>query len=217
MVRARDEVGVAERAIVLANPLPPAEQLDPELHDRVLAAGLERAALEGVAGKDVTPFLLDLFHSETGGASLEANVRLVLRNAALAARVAVALAPHDARRRARRRHGRRRDAAVRPGRAGQRLARADRIRGRRAGCQHGRLAGAWRARRWRSSRGSARTRRAGRRVAELEAARRRGARRRSTASGRPGRASCSLRRTASGRCSPMPGANDGAGAGRPAR
>ena len=92
VVRAREAVGVAERAIVLANPLPPAEQLDPELHDRVLAAGLERAALEGVAGKDVTPFLLDLFHSETGGASLEANVRLVLRNAALAARVAVALA-----------------------------------------------------------------------------------------------------------------------------
>ena len=77
---------------MVANPLPPAEQLDPELHERVLAAGLERAALEGVAGKDVTPFLLDLFHSETGGESLEANVRLVLRNAALAARVAVALA-----------------------------------------------------------------------------------------------------------------------------
>ena len=39
----------------------------------------------------MTPFLLDLFHSETGGASLEANVRLVLRNAGLAARVATAL------------------------------------------------------------------------------------------------------------------------------
>jgi pseudouridylate synthase len=91
VVRARDELGVGERAIVVANPLPRAEQLDPDLHDRVLAAGLERAGREAIAGKDVTPFLLDLFHRETGGASLEANVRLVLRNAALAARVAVAV------------------------------------------------------------------------------------------------------------------------------
>jgi pseudouridylate synthase len=91
VVRAREPVGVEGRAIVVANPLPVDEQLDRELHDRVLASGLERAEAEGVAGKDVTPFLLDLFHSETGGASLEANVRLVLRNAGLAARVATAL------------------------------------------------------------------------------------------------------------------------------
>ena len=36
----------------------------------------------------MTPFLLDYFHRETGGASLEANVRLILRNAGLAARIA---------------------------------------------------------------------------------------------------------------------------------
>src|SRR5919202_1105004 len=50
------------------------------------------AAHEGVRGKDVTPFLLDRFHRETAGASLEANVRLVLRNAALAAQIARATA-----------------------------------------------------------------------------------------------------------------------------
>jgi pseudouridylate synthase len=91
VVRARDDVGVEQRAVVVANPLPVGEQLDRELHDRVLAGGLARVEAEGVTGKDVTPFLLDLFHSETGGASLEANVRLVVRNAELAARVAVAL------------------------------------------------------------------------------------------------------------------------------
>ena len=40
----------------------------------------------------MTPFLLDRFHRETDGASLEANVRLVLRNAALAAQIARATA-----------------------------------------------------------------------------------------------------------------------------
>jgi pseudouridylate synthase len=88
---ARGKVGVAERAVVVANPLPPGEQLDPELHDRVLAAGLAAASREGVSGKDATPFLLDFIHRETGGASLEANVRLVVRNAELAARIAAAM------------------------------------------------------------------------------------------------------------------------------
>jgi pseudouridylate synthase len=75
---------------VVANPLDPSEQLDPELHDRVLAAALAAAASGGVTGKDATPFLLDFFHRETGGASLDVNVRLVRRNAALAARIAAA-------------------------------------------------------------------------------------------------------------------------------
>ncbi len=77
-------------AVVVANPLPEDEQVDPELHDRVLREGLEAAASQRIAGRDVTPFLLERFHSQTGGESLRANVRLVLRNAALAAEIAAA-------------------------------------------------------------------------------------------------------------------------------
>ena len=91
MLAARVELGTEDRAIVVANPLPPDEQLDPELHDRVLADGLAAAERDGVTGKDVTPFLLDFLARETGGESLEANVRLVLRNAGLAARIAAEL------------------------------------------------------------------------------------------------------------------------------
>jgi pseudouridylate synthase len=92
LVRARDALGLADRAIVVANPLPAVEQLDPAVHDRVLRESLEAAAAAGIAGRDVTPFLLDRFHRETGGASLAANVRLVLRNAQVAGRIAVAVA-----------------------------------------------------------------------------------------------------------------------------
>ena len=91
VVRAREELGLGECAVVVANPLPADEQLDPRLHDEVLAAGLAAAEAQGVTGKDATPFLLDWFHRETRGASLEANVRLVVRNAELAAQIAVAL------------------------------------------------------------------------------------------------------------------------------
>jgi pseudouridylate synthase len=90
VLTARRELGGAGRAVVVANPLPVEEQLDPELHDRVLAAGLAAAADARVSGKEVTPFLLDFFHRETGGASLEANVRLAVRNARLGAEIAAA-------------------------------------------------------------------------------------------------------------------------------
>lgn len=79
-------------AVVLANPLPIAEQLDPELHDRVLAAGLAALTTDGITGQAITPYLLERMHRETAGASLAANVTIILRNAELAAQVAVALA-----------------------------------------------------------------------------------------------------------------------------
>ena len=92
VMHARNELGTDDRAVVVANPLPPSEQLDPALHDRVLRSGLSAAGRAGVAGKDVTPFVLDHLHGATAGASLEVNVRLVRRNAELAARIAAAAA-----------------------------------------------------------------------------------------------------------------------------
>jgi pseudouridylate synthase len=80
-------------AVVLANPLPEAEQLDPGLHRRVLDSGLAGLARDGVRGKAVTPYLLDHFHRETAGASQAVNVRIILRNATLAAQVAAELVP----------------------------------------------------------------------------------------------------------------------------
>jgi pseudouridine-5'-phosphate glycosidase len=77
-------------AVVLANPLPLDEQLDPALHEQVLASGLAGLARDSVHGKAVTPYLLDHFHRETAGASQAVNIRIILRNADLAARVAAA-------------------------------------------------------------------------------------------------------------------------------
>ena len=77
-------------ALVVANPLPLSEQLDPDVHDRVLEEGLRLASARNVTGKDVTPFLLDHFHRATHGESLIVNERIIVRNAELAARIAVA-------------------------------------------------------------------------------------------------------------------------------
>ena len=96
---ARSFLGTDSAGVVLANPLPEARQVDPVLHDRLVASGLAELAREGVSGKDVTPRLLEFFHESSGGESLRANVELVLANAALAAEVAVELAAlHSGRR-----------------------------------------------------------------------------------------------------------------------
>jgi pseudouridine-5'-phosphate glycosidase len=96
LLRARHGQGVHDGAVVVANPVPEEDQLDPALHDRVLADALADLERGGITGKAVTPFLLARFHEATGGASLEVNVRLVLRNAALAAQIAVAYAVRPA-------------------------------------------------------------------------------------------------------------------------
>lgn len=95
-MKARGEQGVSAGALVLANPLPADEQLDPEVHDRTLHEGLDLLARERVTGKAVTPFLLAHFHSSTHGESLAVNVKIILRNAALAAQIAAAAAPAPA-------------------------------------------------------------------------------------------------------------------------
>ncbi|MEV6813484.1 pseudouridine-5'-phosphate glycosidase [Micromonospora sp. NPDC051296] len=89
---AREQHGVHHGGLIVANPLPVDEQLDPGLHDRTLADGLALLERDGVSGKAVTPYLLAHFHSATQGASLAVNVRIILRNADLAARIAVAAA-----------------------------------------------------------------------------------------------------------------------------
>jgi pseudouridine-5'-phosphate glycosidase len=92
MLAARERVGTTGRGMVLANPIAAEEELDRDLHDRLLESGLAAAGREGIHGKDVTPYLLDWFHRESRGESLRANVALVRSNARVAAEVAAAYA-----------------------------------------------------------------------------------------------------------------------------
>ena len=91
IARARDELGL-DAAVLVANPIAEAEQLDPGLHDRVLAEALAAADAAGVTGHDTTPFLLDFVQRATGGRSLEVNLAVYRGNAALGAEIARAVA-----------------------------------------------------------------------------------------------------------------------------
>jgi pseudouridine-5'-phosphate glycosidase len=90
VMAAQDALGGPGAALIVGNPVPEAEQLDPELHDRVLADALAECRVEGIGGQAVTPFLLDHLQRHTGGASLEANLAAVRGNVTLAARIAAA-------------------------------------------------------------------------------------------------------------------------------
>jgi pseudouridylate synthase len=97
VIRILPALGLQESGLVLANPLAEAEQLDPALHERALRASLEEMEKRGIRGGDVTPFLLDRFAAETKGESLLVNRLIILRNARLAARIAVALSALEGR------------------------------------------------------------------------------------------------------------------------
>ncbi|MBV7379441.1 pseudouridine-5'-phosphate glycosidase [Maritimibacter dapengensis] len=75
---------------LVANPIPEDAEIPRDVIEPVIAEALSLAQTQGVSGKDVTPFLLDRVFHATEGASLAANIALVLNNARLGAAIAIA-------------------------------------------------------------------------------------------------------------------------------
>lgn len=91
MVRVRGELGLGG-GVLVANPIPEEAEIPAERISGFIEAALADAAAAGVAAKQVTPYLLGRMLELTGGESLTANMALIRNNAALAARIAAALA-----------------------------------------------------------------------------------------------------------------------------
>jgi len=77
--------------VMVANPIPEADALDPAFIDGAIADAVDEAARRGISRKELTPFLLARINELSGGRSLSANIALVKNNAALAARIAATL------------------------------------------------------------------------------------------------------------------------------
>lgn len=90
VLHVRRELGLTG-GVVIANPIPAEEELDPRWLAGIIDLAMAEAADQGVRGKDVTPFLLARIHVLSGGASEQANKQLVYNNVRLAAGIAVAL------------------------------------------------------------------------------------------------------------------------------
>jgi pseudouridylate synthase len=76
--------------VLIANPIPTADEMDSELYDRAIHTALSEAETRRIRGRALTPFLLDRMRAVTGGDSVRANVALLRHNAQVAAALAVA-------------------------------------------------------------------------------------------------------------------------------
>ncbi len=86
IMAAREAFG-EQSALLVANPLPPGRQLDPEVLSGALEAALVAAAEAGIRGKAVSPFLLEEIQQVTGGVSVGVNLDIARGNIDLAAKI----------------------------------------------------------------------------------------------------------------------------------
>lgn len=91
LMRAKWSMGISG-GILIANPIPPAAEMPAAEIAPIIAAAIEQAERQGMAGKEVTPFLLAEVAAATHGRSLAANIALVKNNARVAAEIAAAYA-----------------------------------------------------------------------------------------------------------------------------
>jgi pseudouridine-5'-phosphate glycosidase len=77
--------------VLVAVPIPEADELDPDELGAVLSDALEAAEAAGIAGSAVTPFVLGRIGAATEGRSVPANLALAANNARVAAEIAVAV------------------------------------------------------------------------------------------------------------------------------
>lgn len=75
--------------IIIANPIPEGEALEPSLIESYLEIALKSAVEKGITGKSVTPFLLSELRILSEGKTQQANISLLIHNAKIAAQIAM--------------------------------------------------------------------------------------------------------------------------------
>lgn len=80
----------ASSGMLIANPPPAEKALARDEVETLISGALTAAEAAGIRGKAVTPFLLEQLARNSGGKTLETNIALLVANARLAARIAVA-------------------------------------------------------------------------------------------------------------------------------
>lgn len=85
------ELSRTNRAVVVANPIPESHEMSPGEFTSLLNEASAEAKAKGIAGREVTPFILGRLHALSKGRTLEANIALAKCNARLAGELAVLL------------------------------------------------------------------------------------------------------------------------------
>jgi len=76
---------------LICNPIPKSVEISSDIIGPIIDKAIAEAEAQGIAGKSVTPFLLQRIFELTNGQSLKSNIALVMNNARLASEIAIAL------------------------------------------------------------------------------------------------------------------------------
>lgn len=90
IVQAQRALG-SESALLVTVPVPEEFEVPKGLLDRLLEDALSEAEVNGIIGRDLTPFLLSRMAEQSQNATLRANIALLENNARVAADIALAL------------------------------------------------------------------------------------------------------------------------------
>lgn len=94
IIKAKHDLGLSG-GILISNPVPEEFALPHSYIDKVVDEAVAKAEELGISGKESTPFLLKEIVEKTGGESLETNIKLVINNAKLGAKIASELSNLD--------------------------------------------------------------------------------------------------------------------------
>lgn len=87
IAKARDNLGL-KNSILVTVPVPEEFEIERPMVEEILAGALHLASDQGVAGKDITPFLLGQMSEKSGGRTLAANIALLENNVRIASQIA---------------------------------------------------------------------------------------------------------------------------------
>jgi len=91
LIRASGDLGLAG-GVLIGVPIPMSEAAGGEKIEGAIRTALDEARERGIAGRDVTPYILGRLNQLTSGESLRANLSLVKNNAKVGSGIAVELA-----------------------------------------------------------------------------------------------------------------------------
>ncbi len=89
IIRAADAIG-AKHGLLITAPVPTDKELETDIAEEAILQATHEAESSGIAGKDITPFLLSRVSELTNGASMRANIALLINNARVAGQIAQA-------------------------------------------------------------------------------------------------------------------------------
>ncbi|NMD37255.1 MAG: pseudouridine-5'-phosphate glycosidase [Christensenellaceae bacterium] len=90
IIQVKDVCGI-KGGMLITNPIPDEYSLDGNAIEVIIESAIKKADNLGIKGKAITPYLLDEVQKQTGGESLESNIKLVINNAKLGAEIAIEL------------------------------------------------------------------------------------------------------------------------------